>query len=68
MGFECAATGQENMLLIFVENHPSLSTDSLRTNISNLIGINQKAIEISSISILPRLINGKIDYKALISS
>ena len=65
MGFECAATGEENMLLIFVENHPSLLPESLKTNISNLIGINQKAIEISSISILPRLINGKIDYKAL---
>jgi long-chain acyl-CoA synthetase len=65
MGFECAATGEENMLLIFIENHSSLSTDTLRRNISNLIGINQKVIEISSISILPRLINGKIDYKAL---
>jgi acyl-coenzyme A synthetase/AMP-(fatty) acid ligase len=65
MGFECAVTGEENMLLIFVEDHPSLSTDSLRTEISSLIGINQKAIEISSISLLPRLINGKIDYKAL---
>jgi acyl-coenzyme A synthetase/AMP-(fatty) acid ligase len=65
MGFECASTGKENMLLIFVENHPSLSIDALKTNISNLIGINQKAIEISSVSILPRLINGKIDYKAL---
>ena len=65
MGFECAATGEENTLLIFVENHPSLSIDALKTNISNLIGINQKAIEISSVSILPRLINGKIDYKAL---
>ena len=54
------------MLLIFVENHPSFSIDSFRTDISKLIGINQKAIEISSISILPRLINGKIDYKALI--
>ena len=68
MGFECATTGEENLLLIFVENHPSLSKDSLRKNISNLIGINQKAIEISSIDILPRLINGKIDYKALRSS
>jgi long-chain acyl-CoA synthetase len=65
MGFECAATGEENMLLIFLEDHPSLSKDSLRTNISNSIGINQKAIEITTISILPRLSNGKIDYKDL---
>ena len=41
------------------------SSDLLRSEISELIGINQTAIQISVVSEFPRLHNGKIDYKVI---
>jgi hypothetical protein len=64
-GFESAATGDNNKLLIYVIQNNNLSSDLLRSEISELIGINQTAIQISVVSEFPRLHNGKIDYKVI---
>ena len=57
------ATGDDKKIIIHVINHPNLSQDSLRSEISEVIGINHVAIKINVISEFPRLDNGKIDYK-----
>ena len=64
-GFESVATGDDKKIVIHIINHPNLSQDSLRSEISEVIGINHVAIKINVISEFPRLDNGKIDYKLL---
>jgi acyl-coenzyme A synthetase/AMP-(fatty) acid ligase len=67
-GFESVATGDDKKIVIHIINHPNLSQDSLRSEISEVIGINHVAIKINVISEFPRLDNGKIDYKFLNNS
>ena len=62
-GFESVATGEDKKIVIHVISNPKLSKDSLRSEISEIIGINHVAIKINVISEFPRLDNGKIDYK-----
>jgi acyl-CoA synthetase (AMP-forming)/AMP-acid ligase II len=64
-GFESVATGDDKKIVIHIINHPNLSQDSLRSELSEVIGINHVAIKINVISEFPRLDNGKIDYKSL---
>ena len=64
-GFESAATGYDDKLLIYVIHNNNLLTDLLRSDISAEIGINQTAIQISAVSEFPRLNNGKINYNGL---
>ena len=64
-GFENAAIGSENKLVIYVIHNKNLSTDFLKVDISEVIGINQTAIQINVVSDFPRLDNGKINYKAI---
>jgi long-chain acyl-CoA synthetase len=64
-GFESVATGDDKKIVIHIINNPNLSQDSLRSSISEVIGINHVAININVISEFPRLDNGKIDYKFL---
>jgi len=61
-GFESVVTGDDNKIVINIINHPNLSQDSLKSEISEVIGINHVAIKIKVISEFPRLDNGKIDY------
>ena len=67
-GFESVVTGDDKKIVINIINHPNLSQDSLRSEISEVIGINHVAIKINVISEFPRLDNGKIDYKFLNNS
>jgi len=67
-GFESIATGDDKKIVIHIINNPNLSQDSLRSEISEVIGINHVAININVISEFPRLDNGKIDYKFLSNS
>ena len=67
-GFESVATGDDKKIVIHIINNPNLSQDSLRSEISEVIGINHVAININVISEFPRLDNGKIDYKFLSNS
>ena len=67
-GFESIATGDDKKIIIHIINNPNLSQDSLRSEISEVIGINHVAIKINVISEFPRLDNGKIDYKFLNNS
>jgi len=67
-GFESVVTGDDKKIVIHIINHPNLSQDSLRSEISEVIGINHVAIKINVISEFPRLDNGKIDYKFLNNS
>ncbi len=67
-GFESVVTGYDKKIVIHIINHPNLSQDSLRSEISEVIGINHVAIKINVISEFPRLDNGKIDYKFLNNS
>jgi acyl-coenzyme A synthetase/AMP-(fatty) acid ligase len=67
-GFESVATGDDKKIVIHIINNPNLSQDSLRSSISEVIGINHVAININVISEFPRLENGKIDYKFLSNS
>jgi len=67
-GFESVATGDDKKIVIHIINNPNLSQDSLRSSISEVIGINHVAIYINVISEFPRLENGKIDYKFLSNS
>jgi len=64
-GFESAATGYDDKLLIYVIHNNNLLTDLLRLDISAEIGINQTAIQINAVSEFPRLNNGKINYNGL---
>ena len=64
-GFESAATGYDDKLLIYVIHNNNLLTDLLRSDISAEIGINQTAIQINAVSEFPRLNNGKINYNGL---
>jgi len=64
-GFESAAIGSENKLVIYVIHNKKLSTDLLKVDISEVIGINQTAIQINVVSDFPRLDNGKINYKVI---
>lgn len=64
-GFESAAIGSENRLVIYVIHNKNLSADFLKVDISEVIGINQAAIQINVVSDFPRLDNGKIDYKVI---
>ena len=64
-GFESAATGYDDKLLIYVIHNNNLLTDQLRSDISAEIGINQTAIQINAVSEFPRLNNGKINYNGL---
>ena len=64
-GFESAATGYDDKLLIYVIHNNNLLTDQLRSDISAEIGINQTAIQINVVSEFPRLNNGKINYNGL---
>ena len=67
-GFESVVTGDDKKIVINIINQPNLSQDSLRSEISEVIGINHVAIKINVISEFPRLDNGKIDYKFLNNS
>lgn len=67
-GFESVATGDDKKIVIHIINNPNLSQDSLRSEISEVIGINHVAIKINVISEFPRLDSGKIDYKFLNNS
>ena len=64
-GFESVAIGSENKLVIYVIHNKNLSTDFLKVDISEVIGINQNAIQINVVSDFPRLNNGKINYKVI---
>ena len=64
-GFESAATGYDDKLLIYVIHNNNLLTDLLRSDISAEIGINQTAIQINAVTEFPRLNNGKINYNGL---
>jgi long-chain acyl-CoA synthetase len=64
-GFECAVTGLDNRIIIYIIEDKALSSDKLLNDISNLIGINKSAIEVHTVLSFPRLDNGKIDYKLM---
>ena len=64
-GFESVVTGDDKKIVINVISNPNLSKDSLRSEISEVIGIEHAVININVISEFPRLDNGKIDYKFL---
>ncbi len=67
-GYESVVTGDDKKIVINVISKPNLSKDSLRSEISEVIGIKHAAININVISEFPRLDNGKIDYKLLNNS
>jgi acyl-coenzyme A synthetase/AMP-(fatty) acid ligase len=64
-GFDSIATGEDDKIVIYVIEVPNLSTDGLRKEISESIGINMVAIKVMSVDDFPRLESGKINYKAL---
>ena len=64
-GYECAAIGSENKIIIYVIFNKNLSTDLLKVAISEVIGINQTVIQIYVVSDFPRLDNGKINYNVI---
>ena len=64
-GFESAAIGSENKLLIYVIHNKNLSADFLKADISEIIGINQTAIQINVVSDLHK-VSSKLLSKGLI--
>ena len=64
-GFDSIATGVDDKIVIYVIEVPNLSIVDLRKEISESIGINMVAINITPIDDFPRLESGKINYKAL---
>jgi len=65
MGFEVIATGEDDKIVIYVKESPSLSIADLRRKVSESISINMIAIELIPVNDFPRFESGKINYNSL---
>jgi len=65
-GYDSIAYGRDDKLLIQVVA-TELDINHLRREVASLIGVNFVAISVKIISEIPRLENGKVDYKCLTS-
>ena len=64
-GFENAVTGDSKTIDVHIISNQNLIQDTLKSQLSEVIGINRIAININIINEFPRLNNGKINYKLL---
>jgi len=65
MHVEGAAGGADDHLVVSVVNVTETESESLRDRLSEILRINKAALQVRSVSELPRLASGKIDYHAL---
>jgi len=66
-GYESVAHGRDDKLTIQVVANIEFDTNAFRREIANLIKVNFVAITVKTITEIPRLENGKVDYKCLTS-
>ena len=64
-GVEGAAYGADDLLTISVINLPSDKCQELQMFFAATLGIHHSGVRVRTISELPRLVNGKVDYQCL---
>jgi len=67
-GIEGAAYGTDDLLTISVVNLPSDKCEELQMLFATTLGIHHSGVRVRTISELPRLVNGKVDYQCLSQS
>jgi len=67
-GVEGAAYGTDDLLTISVVNLPSDKREELQMLFATTLGIHHSGVRVRTISELPRLVNGKVDYQCLSQS
>ena len=67
-GVEGAAYGTDDLLTISVVNLPSDKCEELQMLFATTLGIHHSGVRVRTISELPRLANGKVDYQCLSQS
>ncbi|NIE66600.1 AMP-binding protein [Burkholderia sp. Ax-1719] len=65
MGVVCAAHGADDKLVIHAEQAPQWSAPTLRADLAQRIGVHPSAIAVNTLTELPRLPTGKVDYPCL---
>lgn len=65
IGYDCVAQGADDRLELYIEGLPVIEVKEIRKSVSEFIGVNFSAIKIIPIDAIPRLENGKVDYKCL---
>ncbi|MEG3618305.1 AMP-binding protein [Magnetovibrio sp. PR-2] len=64
-GYDCAAHGWDDHLIVEVVDIASQPADDLRHELAIFADINTSAIDVTAIADLPRLETGKVDYQCL---
>ena len=64
-GFECIASGDDDMLIVHVVGAEDTDTMVLRRQVASAAGINASAVTVNVIDQIPRLPTGKVDYQCL---
>jgi acyl-coenzyme A synthetase/AMP-(fatty) acid ligase len=64
-GYTCAAHGTDDNLVLHVVEAQSLSSESLRIEMAESLGLHKTAISVNPLTEFPRLATGKINYQML---
>jgi acyl-coenzyme A synthetase/AMP-(fatty) acid ligase len=64
-GLESAVAGDDDQLHVFLAHTPDVDTEAVRDALAATLVVNKAGITVTRIDALPRLDNGKVDYKIL---
>lgn len=64
-GLNCAATGSDDRLQIFLAGNDNADTEAARISVAEMLGLNKAGIAVTAVASLPLLETGKIDYQRL---
>jgi long-chain acyl-CoA synthetase len=64
-GWVCAAHGIDDMLVLFVVETPQFNPITFKAEMANILSIHPTAVKIYTLTELPRMNTGKVDYQCL---
>jgi acyl-coenzyme A synthetase/AMP-(fatty) acid ligase len=65
LGFQSAVGGEDDQLRVCLVGKPHADAEAVRDTLAVALAVNKTGITVTTVAALPRLANGKIDYKTL---